>query len=79
MSFRAPLQSLDLALAAAGLPDLMAAGYPDLDAETVSAVLGLGERYFPAMIITVGPLAAGNLGRKPRLSVDELLHINSGF
>ncbi len=39
MSFRAPLQSLDLALAAAGLPDLMAAGYPDLDAETVSAVL----------------------------------------
>ncbi|MCA4916651.1 MAG: acyl-CoA dehydrogenase family protein, partial [Phenylobacterium sp.] len=39
MTFRAPLQSLDLALAAAGLPDLIAAGYPDLDLETVSAVL----------------------------------------
>ena len=39
MSFRAPLQSLDLALAAAGLPALLADGYPDLDAETVTAVL----------------------------------------
>ncbi|MFN7418261.1 MAG: acyl-CoA dehydrogenase, partial [Alphaproteobacteria bacterium] len=39
MTFRAPLQSLDLALAAAGLPELIAAGYPELDLETVSAVL----------------------------------------
>ena len=39
MSFRAPLQSLDLALAAAGLPELLAAGFPELDGDTVSAVL----------------------------------------
>ena len=48
MSFRAPLQSLDLALAAAGLPALLADGYPDLDAETVTAVLASAAAFVEA-------------------------------
>ena len=39
MTYRAPLRSLSLALATAGHPALMAQGFPDLDQDTVSAVL----------------------------------------
>jgi alkylation response protein AidB-like acyl-CoA dehydrogenase len=39
MTFRAPLRDLALALQTAGHPDLIAQSFPDLDADTVSAVL----------------------------------------
>jgi len=49
------------------------------DPAGVAGVLGLSARYVPAMIITVGPLADGNMGRKHRLPVADLLRVNSGF
>jgi alkylation response protein AidB-like acyl-CoA dehydrogenase len=39
MTFRAPIRDLTLALQAAGHPALLQAGFPELDAETVAAVL----------------------------------------
>ena len=39
MPFRAPVEDLRFALEVAGLPEVVAAGYPDADAETVAAVL----------------------------------------
>jgi alkylation response protein AidB-like acyl-CoA dehydrogenase len=39
MTFRAPIRDLALALHAAGHPALLQAGFPELDAETVAAVL----------------------------------------
>ena len=39
MPFRAPVEDLRFALEVAGLPEVVAAGYPDADAETVAAML----------------------------------------
>ena len=39
MPFRAPVEDLRFALEVAGLPEVVAAGYPDADPETVAAVL----------------------------------------
>jgi alkylation response protein AidB-like acyl-CoA dehydrogenase len=39
MTFRAPVRDLAFALKTVGLPELLARGYPELDADTVAAVL----------------------------------------
>ncbi len=44
----------------------------------VAKVLGLTERYVPAMMVVVGPAAPGNWPRKARLPVSELLRMNKG-
>ncbi len=48
------------------------------DPAGVSQVLGVPARYFPAIMIAVGPLAAGNMAQKPRLSTADTLRINGG-
>lgn len=48
------------------------------DPSQFSKILNLADRYVPMMLIVVGPGAAGNGPRRPRLSVAELLRVNSG-
>ena len=44
----------------------------------VAKVLGLSERYFPAIMIAVGKGREGNGPRKPRLQAAEVLRFNKG-
>lgn len=48
------------------------------DPEQVKRVFDITDRYLPVMLITLGYPAPGNLPRKPRLSVDEVLEFNAG-
>jgi nitroreductase len=48
------------------------------DPEQVKRVFDISDRYVPVMLITLGYPAPGNLPRKPRLSVDEVLEFNAG-
>ena len=48
------------------------------DPEGVKREFNIAERYVPVMLIAVGPAAAGNWPRKPRLTVDEVLAFNAG-
>ncbi len=42
------------------------------DAEQVKALFAIGERYTPAMMVTLGYAKDGNWGRKPRLAAAEV-------
>ena len=48
------------------------------DPEQVKNIFDISDRYLPVMLITLGHAAPGNLPRKPRLSVDEVLEFNRG-
>ncbi len=48
------------------------------DPAGVSALLGIPERYVPAMLVVVGKGLPGNGPRKSRLPVSTLLRVNSG-
>jgi nitroreductase len=48
------------------------------DPEQVKRVFDITDRYVPVMLITLGYPAPGNLPRKPRLGVDEVLEFNAG-
>jgi nitroreductase len=48
------------------------------DPEAVKKAFGISDRYVPVMLVTVGHAAPGNLSRKPRFSVDEVLAFNQG-
>lgn len=48
------------------------------DPEKVKKLFNISDRYVPVMLITLGYPAPGNLPRKPRLSVDEVLAFNQG-
>lgn len=48
------------------------------DPEKVKKLVNISDRYVPVMLITLGYPAPGNLPRKPRLSVDEVLAFNQG-
>jgi nitroreductase len=48
------------------------------DPEQVKKLFNISDRYVPVMLITLGYPAPGNLPRKPRLSVDEVLAFNQG-
>jgi nitroreductase len=71
----AGLSAMALMLAAdgAGLGSCPMIGF---DPEAFRKILGVPERYFPAMIVVAGPTAPNNMGRKPRLDVNEVLRIN---
>jgi nitroreductase len=43
------------------------------DPEGVKREFGISDRYVPVMLLSVGYAAPGNLSRKPRLTVDEVL------
>ena len=48
------------------------------DPEQVKKLFKISDRYVPVMLVTLGHAAPGNHGRKPRLSVDEVLAFNEG-
>ncbi|ABD01050.1 nitroreductase family protein [Synechococcus sp. R55.6] len=48
------------------------------DPEGVKREFGIADRYVPVMLLAVGYAAAGNLPRKPRLGVDEVLAFGRG-
>lgn len=48
------------------------------DPEKVKKLFNISDRYVPVMLITLGYPVPGNLPRKPRLSVDEVLAFNQG-
>ena len=48
------------------------------DPARVSSLLGLSERYFPALMIAVGRPLAGNGPRKPRMAAADVLRFNTG-
>jgi nitroreductase len=48
------------------------------DPEQVKRLFKISDRYIPVMLVTLGHPAPGNLPRKPRLSVDEVLAFNEG-
>jgi nitroreductase len=43
------------------------------DPEGIKREFGISDRYVPVMLLPVGYVAPGNLPRKPRLGVDEVL------
>jgi nitroreductase len=49
------------------------------DPEGVTREFNISDRYVPVMLLTVGYAAPGNLPRKPRLGVDEVLAFDSGL
>ncbi len=48
------------------------------DPEGVKREFNISDRYVPVMLLTVGHPAPGNLPRKPRLSVDDVLALDRG-
>lgn len=48
------------------------------DPNGVKREFGIGDRYVPVMLVTVGYPAPGNKPRKPRLGVDEVLAFGEG-
>ncbi len=48
------------------------------DPEGVKREFGIAERYLPVMLLTVGYPAPGNMSRKPRLDVDQILAFENG-
>ena len=48
------------------------------DPEQVKKIFNISDRYVPVMLVTLGHPAPGNLPRKPRLPVDEVLAFNQG-
>ena len=48
------------------------------DPEGVKREFGISDRYLPVMLVTVGYPGAGNISRKPRLDVDEVLAFGEG-
>ncbi len=48
------------------------------DPEGVKREFGIADRYVPVMLLAVGYPAPGNLPRKPRLGVDEVLAFGRG-
>ena len=67
--------TLMLAAQARGLASGPMIGF---DATRVCNLLSIEDRYLPVMLITVGYPAGTSVGRKPRLTVDEVLCFNSG-
>jgi nitroreductase len=48
------------------------------DPEGVKREFNISDRYVPVMLLTVGYAAPGNLPRKPRLGVEEVLAFDRG-
>lgn len=48
------------------------------DPAGVKREFNIPDRYVPVMLLAVGPPAPGNWGRKPRLTVDEVLAFGEG-
>ncbi len=67
--------NLMLAATAKGLASGPMIGF---DPDGVRREFNIADRYVPVMLIAVGPAAAGNWPRKPRLTVDEVLAFNAG-
>ncbi len=47
------------------------------DPAKVAEIFGIGSRYVPVLLLTVGYPGDGNSPRKPRLAVDEILTFNA--
>jgi nitroreductase len=67
--------ALMLAAQAKGLASGPMIGF---DPEGVKREFGIADRYVPVMLLAVGYPAPGNLPRKPRLGVDEVLAFGRG-
>jgi nitroreductase len=67
--------ALMLAAQAKGLASGPMIGF---DPEGVKREFGIADRYVPVMLLAVGYPALGNLPRKPRLGVDEVLAFGRG-
>ncbi len=71
------LAAMTLMIAAEAL-GLVSGPMIGFDPEGVKREFNIPDRYVPVMLLTVGHPAPGNLPRKPRLSVDDVLAFDRG-
>lgn len=71
------LAAMTLMIAAEAL-GLVSGPMIGFDPEGVKREFNIPDRYVPVMLLTVGYPAPGNLPRKPRLSVDDVLAFDRG-